>query len=147
MTRLCASVLAMSLICAPASAATGLSSADEAAVFKAAGFTRTNGQWTRCEDDVTESKTPGSIALEDLNGDGSPEAWVSESSTFCYGATEQAFVLLTKQEGAWTVLLDEVGAPMSSDTRHHGWPDIEVGGPGFGPFPVFQFNGTKYLRR
>ena len=33
------------------------------------------------------------------------------------------------------------------DMRHAGWHDIEVGGPGLGPFPVFQFNGTTYVAR
>lgn len=147
MVRLCVGVLAITLICGPAVAASGLTPADEAAAFKAAGFKHVNGQWTRCEDDTADSKMAGYIELEDLNGDGAKEAWVRESSTYCYGATAEAFVLLTRKGAAWTVILDEVGMAAPLDTRHAGWRDIEVGGPGFGPIPVFQFNGTKYVSR
>jgi hypothetical protein len=147
MARLCAGVFAISLVCGPAFAASGLTPADEASAFKAAGFKHVNGQWTRCEDDTAESKTPGFIELEDLNGDGAKEAWVRESSTYCYGDTAEAFVLLTRKAGGWTVILDEVGIATALDTRHGGWRDIEVGGPGFGPMPVFQFNRTKYVSR
>jgi hypothetical protein len=87
----------------------------------------------------------GSIELEDLNADGAAEAWVKESSTFCYGNTAEAFVLLTKDaKGTWRIILDQVGIPVTQTTKHKGWPDIEVGGPGMGPFPVFRWDGTKY---
>lgn len=79
---------------------------------------------------------PGRIELEDLNGDGRPEAWVKECSLFCYGNTAEAFVLLTRDDVGWRVLLDEVGIPAVGKTKHNGWPDIEVGGPGFGRFPI-----------
>ena len=147
MVRLCVGVLAITLICGPAAAGSGLTPADEAAAFKAAGFKHVNGQWTRCEDDTADSKMAGFIELEDLNGDGAKEAWVRESSTYCYGATAEAFVLLTRKGGAWTVILDEVGMAAPLDTRHGGWRDVEVGGPGFGPIPAFKFNGTKYVPR
>ena len=148
MVRVCVGALAIALLSGSAVAATtALSPADEAAVFKAAGFKQAHGQWIRCEDDVTDSKMTGFIELEDLNGDGAPEAWVRESSTFCYGDTAEAFVLLTRKAGVWTVLLDEVGMAAPLDTRHGGWKDVEVGGPGFGPMPVYRFNGTKYVSR
>ena len=52
------------------------------------------------------------ITVADLNGDNANEAFVRESSSFCYGATAEAFVLLAKNaKGEWTVLLDEVGSP------------------------------------
>lgn len=70
-----------------------------------------------------------------------------ESSTYCYGNTAEAFVLVGKDaEHDWAVLLDEVGVPIERETRQHGWPDIEVGGPGAGPFPVYRFDGTRYVR-
>jgi len=123
------------------------SAAEQAAIFKAAGFKAKGGKYMRCEDDVTMSYTPGSIEMEDLNGDGADEAWVKEGSVYCYGNTAEAFVLLTKAGGKWTVLLDEVGVPMAQKTKHNGWPDIEVGGPGFGKFPIYRFNGKKYVKK
>ena len=118
--------------------------ADKAAIFKAAGFKAKGGKYVRCEDD-SPSAQAGSIELQDLNGDHAAEAWVRESSTNCYGMTAEAFVLLSKDsKGTWTKLLDEVGMADVKRSKHGSWPDIEVGGPGMGPFPVFRWNGKKY---
>ena len=123
-----------------------LAAEDRAAVFAAAGFTQRGDQYVRCDDTVTASATPGWIEVADLNQDGRPEAWVRESSLFCYGNTAEAFVLLARNgDGAWIILLDEVGVAMPLETQHNGWSDIEVGGPGSGPFPVYRFDGTGYV--
>ena len=129
-----------------ASAATPvLSAADKTAAFRAAGFKPSGREWVRCEDEAASAQT-GFIEAADLNGDGAPEAWVRESSTFCYGNTAEAFVLVTKRPAGWSVLLDEVGMALERPTKRQGWPDIEVGGPGGGPFPVFRYDGAKYVR-
>lgn len=122
-------------------------SAEQAAVFKAAGFKQAaEGRYIRCEEDPpTLSYSPGRIEMEDLNGDGQPEAWVKEGSTFCYGNTGEAFVLLGKGAAGWRVLLEAVGIPMPQQTKRSGWPDIEVGGPGFGKFPVYRWDGKAYV--
>jgi len=132
-------------IAAPPSA-DSLSAADRAAIFKAAGFKQKGDQWIRCEEDPpTASYQAGRIELEDVNGDGKAEAWVKESSTFCYGNTAEFFVLLAKgDDGGWRKLLEEVGVPTVLETKRQGWPDIEVGGPGFGKFPVRHWNGKTY---
>ncbi|MBI1210449.1 MAG: hypothetical protein GC190_03220 [Alphaproteobacteria bacterium] len=141
------SVAAVALAALPAVAADAPSAAEKAAIFKAAGFKAKGDTYTRCADDVSASHEPGSIELQDLNGDGTAEAWVREGSVYCYGNTGQAFVLLGKgSDGKWSVLLDEVGIAVAKDTKHKGWPDIEVGGPGMGPFPVFRYNGKKYVK-
>jgi hypothetical protein len=147
MTRLGPASIALLLLasCAVNAAAASLSPADTAAAFKAAGFARKGAAWTRCDD-----ASPGyasNIEAADLNRDGAPEAWVRESSTMCYGATGEAFVLLTKRGPVWTPLLDETGIAVPHAAKHLGWPDIEIGGPGMGPFPVYRFNGTKYVSR
>lgn len=121
---------------------------ESAAIFKAAGFKKVGDKYVRCEDDTTASAMPGFIELDDLNGDGKDEAFVRESSLFCYGHTAEAFVLVGQgDDGKWTILLDEVGMALTKDTKHKGWKDIEVGGPGAGPFPIFQFNGKVYKRK
>ena len=124
-----------------------LSTTERAAAFQAAGFRHWPEGWTRCREDPSTSHMYGTLEVADLNGDGAPEAWIVESSSFCYGATGQATVLLTRKPTGWTVLLDEVGVALEHKTKSNGWPDIEVGGPGFGPFPIFRFNGTKYVAR
>jgi hypothetical protein len=136
-------LLAAAALAAPA-AAQELSAADRAA----AGFKKVGDAYMRCDDIATESGTWAFLELADLNGDGSPEAWGRESSTFCYGNTAEAFVLLTRDEsGAWITLLDEIGIGVPLETRHNGWRDIEIGSPGVGPFPVYSFDGTRYVRR
>lgn len=123
-----------------------LNTSDREAVFKAAGFILKGDKYVRCDDTVTGSSQSGSIEIADLNNDGAPEAWVKESSLFCYGNTAEAFVLVTKNnKGEWIKLLDEVGVPSAMPEFHNGWPNIMVGGPGQGPFPVYYYVGSKYL--
>lgn len=122
-----------------------LSEADRKAVFKAAGFVPKGIKYVRCDDTVTDSFQAGSIEAADLNSDGKPEAWVTESSLFCYGNTAEAFVLVGRNsKGEWIKLLDEVGVPTALTTFRNGWPDIKVGGPGPDPFPVYYYDGRKY---
>jgi hypothetical protein len=126
-----------------------MSAADQAAIFKAAGFKAQGDKWVRCDDTTTASAQTGFIEVEDLNGDGANEAWVRESSTFCYGNTAEAFVLLAKDaKGSWSILLDKVGMALPLDTKSKsGWKDIEVGGPGMGPFPKYRYDGKKYVTK
>lgn len=120
----------------------------KAAVFKAAGFKAKAGKFVRCEDDVTASYMPGFIEWQDLNGDGTDEAFVRESSTFCYGNTAEAVVIVAKDaKGAWGVVLDEVGVALPLKTKTKGWLDIEVGGPGMGPFPRYRYDGKTYVAK
>ena len=146
--RLAVRVAALTLfVTSTAHAATpALTPADQTAAFKAAGFKLKGREWVRCDDTETASHQDGSIEVADLNGDGAPEAWVRESSLFCYGNTGEAFVLLTRKAGGWTVLLDTPGVAMPRKAKTMGWPDIEVGGPGLGPMPVYRFDGTRYVR-
>lgn len=123
------------------------SAAEQAAIFKAAGFARTGGRWeSGCGDPGTASYTPGSIEMKgDLNGDGRPEAIVTEGGSYCYGNTGTAFWLVSKQaSGAWKLIYSETGIAEFLKTKGTGgWPDISVGGPGF-CFPVMRWNGMRY---
>jgi len=122
------------------------SAPERAAIFKAAGFKAKGDKFVRCEDDVTLSYSPGRTEMEDLNADGSAEAWVKEGSLVCYGNTAEFFVLLTKDaNGAWINILENVGVPMTLETKNKGWPDIEAGGPGFDKSPVYRYDGKSYV--
>ena len=133
---------------APALVTADRAADEQAAIFKAAGFSKSGDRYIRCEEEVpTVSYSPGQIELTDLNGDGQSEAWVREGSVFCYGNTGTAFVLLGKANGRWRVLLDAVGIAVVLPAKNAGWPDIEVGGPGFGKFPVYRWNGKAYALR
>jgi hypothetical protein len=127
-------------------ATTTLQPAEEAAVFKAAGFTRRGNAWRSGCDDPTPGYSPGKIEqVADLNGDGLPEAVLSEGGTFCYGHTGQKFWVVSKlANGGWKVMTSSTGIPEFLGTKGaDGWPDISVGGPGF-CFPVERWNGKAY---
>src|SRR4030095_15498920 len=84
----CASVLG---------ASSKLSPADETAAFKAAGYTLKGKQWRACND-PTPSYTPGAVQeVRDVNGDGRPEAVITEGSAFCHGNTGVGYSLVSKQ--------------------------------------------------
>lgn len=124
-----------------------LSSADTTAAFRAAGYTRANQQWRKCDDPGTLGYTPGAIELvRDINGDGRPEAVITEGSTFCHGMTGSGFDLVSKQaNGTWKLMASRTGIATFLPTKGAGgWPDIEIGGPGF-CFPVERWNGKEYL--
>lgn len=130
----------------------GLSRADEAAAFRAAGFTRTAGQWQACGDPGTASYTPGSIeTVRDINGDARPDAVITESSVFCFGRAETGYSVVSKQaNGSWRRITGGSGIakflPKTSKSRSTGgWPDLEIGGPGF-CFPVARWNGREYVQ-
>src|SRR4051812_10268839 len=102
-------------------AAVAVPSTQQAALFKAAGFTRHAAVWKsgNCEGSESDSYSPGSIDdYRDLNGDGRPEAVVSEGGAVCYGMTGTHFWLLSKQaNGGWKLMADETAMPEFLKTK------------------------------
>jgi len=91
--------------------------------------------------------TPGIIEkVSDLNGDGRPKAVVTEGGTYCYDNTGAGYSLVSKQaNGKWKLIRSGTGIPNFLTTKGvGGWPDIEIGGPGF-CFPVERWNGHEYI--
>lgn len=146
MTRFVTIGIVLAAIGGPAVAQATLSAGDRAQAFKAAGFTQRAGQWRACDDPGTASYQPGSIeTVRDLNGDGRPEAVIVEGSTFCFGNTGVGYALVSKQaNGAWRLIASGPGMvrPLSTEGVG-GWPDLEIGGPGF-CHPVERWNGRAY---
>ncbi len=138
----------LSAVAAPLLAATpALSPAERTALFRASGFTQINGKWHGCDDPGTASYTPGEIeSVADLNGDGLPEAILIEGSSYCYGDAGTGYFILSKQPGgAWKRITDGSGVVTPLKTKGvGGWPDLEIGGPGF-CFPVERWNGREYV--
>ena len=130
-------------------AAVSVPVAEQAAVFKAAGFARRGAQWRGdCDDPGNPSYEPAKIAeFRDLNGDGRPEALITEGGTFCYGDTGTGFWLVSKvPSGQWKLLCRSTGMAEFLPTRGaNKMPDLSVGGPGF-CFPVLRWNGKAYVQ-
>ena len=127
-------------------AGAALSPEDQTAAYSAAGFELQDGQWRACDDPGTASYTPGAIEVtDDINGDGAPDALITEGGSFCFGNTGQGFSLVSKQaDGGWKMMASGTGIVRFLTTKGQGgWPDIEIGGTGF-CFPVLRWNGTEY---
>jgi hypothetical protein len=130
--------------------ATSAPPAEQAAIFKAAGFTRQGTTWKsgNCDGAESASYSPGAVeTFRDLNGDGRPDAIVVEGGAVCYGMTGMHFWLLSKQaNGSWKRIYDETAMPEFLKTKGvDGWPDIQMGGPGF-CFLIVRWNGKAYVK-
>lgn len=141
-------LLIAALLSPIAAQAATLPDADLAAAMRAAGMMQANGRWgtTDCRAMESASYAPAEVQdARDLNGDGRPEALIVEGSAICYGMAGQAFWLMTKgADGRWTQVTQGIGVPSFLATKGTGgWPDIEIGGPGF-CFPVVRWNGRAY---
>jgi len=79
----------------------------------------------------------------DLNGDGQPEVFTQLQSG-CYGmAGVQLDLLIKGKDGKWKSQFGFPGMYTVLETRHLGWPDIEIGGPG-DCFPIWRWSGAQY---
>lgn len=121
--------------------------AEQLAIFKAAGATRRGAKRLLC----AEQPDPEGLRVDlyrDLNGDGRPEAIISEGGSFCYGAQEAGYALLSKQaDGNWRKLTAGAGVAEPLATKGvGGYPDLSIGGPGF-CFPVLRWNGRDYVNQ
>lgn len=129
-------------------AAQELSAADQEAVFVAAGFALQGNEWRSVcgRDDPSASYGRGTIeTVGDFNGDGRLDAVITEGGTYCYGMTGMGFSIVSQQsDGTWALMATDVGMPrLLETTGSDGWPDIEIGGPGF-CFPIVRWNGQAY---
>ena len=119
--------------------------AEQIKAFAAAGF---DDEPTDCqlEAESYESYEPVSMeVVKDLNGDGRPDAIITEGSTLCYGFTGQGFFIVTRHpDGAWRQVASGEGTPQFLPHRGvDGWPDIEIAGPGT-RMPVLRYDGKTY---
>jgi hypothetical protein len=140
-------LLPLILVATPASAQVKLSPADQTAAFKAAGFQLKGRQWRACDDPGSAGYSPGTIeTVQDLNGDGRPEAVITEGSIACYGGDGMGYTIVGKQaDGSWKPITEGAGIVTILDTKGvDGWRDIEIGGQGF-CFPVERWNGRAYV--
>ena len=139
-------VATLAVVASPVGAQSILSGSDNAAAFRAAGFKKVGSQWRACDAPQGSVYEPGHISeVRDLNGDGRPEAIITEGSSFCYGGDEVGFVIVSKQkDSTWKRVVGSEGIANVLRTKgRDGWPDIEIAGQGF-CFPVQRWNGSEY---
>jgi hypothetical protein len=127
---------------ARAAAPPDLTLVDRPAAFRAAGFTQKGKQWIGCDGQSTAT-----IETRDINGDGRVDAIITDEGTACYGNTGQGFHLLTRApDGSWRTVFRSPGILQFLKRKTAGWPDIEIGGPGF-CFPIMRWDGKTYVFR
>jgi hypothetical protein len=79
----------------------------------------------------------------DLNGDGQLEVMTVMFGS-CWGRAGSQMNLYIKDKGGkWQPQFDFPGSPKILTAKNHGFPDIEVVGPGT-CFPVWRYNGKQY---
>jgi hypothetical protein len=79
----------------------------------------------------------------DLNGDGQLEVMTQEFGS-CFGRAGSQMNLYIKDKGGkWQPQFGFPGSPKILEAKSHGFPDIEVLGPGT-CFPVWRYNGKQY---
>ncbi len=92
-----------------------------------------------CGEDVSPN-----IEVVDLNGDGVEEIFVNWGNTCTSGMAGQSTTLFIKDRtGHFVENLGFPGMYKKLATKNKGFPDIEIGGPGF-CFALWQWNGIKY---
>ncbi len=85
------------------------------------------------------------VTTEDLNGDQRPEVFVSLGSSCMFGGAETGVSLFIK-DGAGHWESHNIGAGIYSveKTRHQGYADVMIGGPGF-CHPLMRWDGSTYV--
>jgi hypothetical protein len=85
------------------------------------------------------------VATEELNGDQQPEIFVSLGSSCMFGSAGSGVSLFIK-DGAGRWQSHNIGAGMYTveKTKHQGYADVMIGGPGF-CHPVLRWDGNTYV--
>ena len=121
-----------------------LTKAEKQQIFKVLGFRLSKDKKfitdETCGDDVHPN-----VKIDDLNGDGIEEVFVTWGNTCTSGMAGQTISLLIK--GASGRYIDNLGFTANEyeklSTRNKGFPDLKLLGPGF-CHQVWRWNGKKY---
>jgi hypothetical protein len=143
--RTIAGLLALRLLFAAASEVTppAQAAADANVIAEATGgkFKATKGTYF---EEACNASLDYEAEVVDLNGDGQPEVFTSVQGTCLGGMAGVHMNLFIKDgKGRWQPQFGFPGIYTMLKTKHKGYPDIEIGGPG-NCFPVWRWNGQQY---
>ena len=118
-----------------------VSPADTRRIYKSVGLTERAGKLFNACGEIVQPE----LEAVDLNSDGQPEVFITVPGSCQGGAAGAELSLLIKSsKGHWKVNLGfPAGGYKLLTTKNMGFPDIEIGGPGF-CFPVWRWNGSQY---
>lgn len=121
-----------------------ISQSEMATIYQLVGLEKRDDGYITME--CENEKVDPIVEIIDLNRDGVNEIFVLvNSNTGCYGFAGGNLVLLVKdKKGQYNKNFNfSAGGYKILKTINKGFPDIEIGGPGF-CFPVWRWNGDKY---
>ena len=118
----------VALAAAPRPPAAGFSTAERTEILKAAGAVRRGAAWVLCADDP--GPVSATLRAVDLNGDGRPEAIVTERTRFCAPRTGWLHAVLARAHGGgWQLLARGEGQLRVIGRAVPGqWRDLRVTG-------------------
>jgi len=141
--RLCAYLLAVSIVsfaCVDTALAADQAALD--AIQAATGGKMKAAKGKAMDVDCGEEVEYEAEAI-DLNGDGQLEVMTQEFGS-CFGRAGSQMNLYIKDKGGkWQPQFGFPGSPKILEAKNHGFPDIEVLGPGT-CFPVWRYDGKQY---
>ncbi|MBM7060516.1 hypothetical protein JQX08_07330 [Pseudomonas sp. UL073] len=136
-------LLAGSLLAASSTLAGAAAASDAQLVSEATGgrLTALKGQYY---EESCSAAQDYDAEVVDLNQDGQPEVFTQIHGICLGGGAGVLLELYIKgRDGQWHGQFGFPGMYNVLTTKHQGYPDIEIGGPGT-CFPVWRWNGQSY---
>jgi hypothetical protein len=119
-------------------AQSGMSRAEAAQLYTAAGFVIANG---RPVDRCGQPAKPR-VTFVDVNADKRPEALFVDAEVRCYAPSGRYFAVLVKEGARWRAVVSGNGSIQALPTRTAGWLDMRVSDAGC--TRNFSFAGRAY---
>ena len=120
--RITSTCCCLALMPASAGAQSGMSRAEAAQLYAAAGFSILQNQpVNRCGKPAKPR-----VTFVDINGDKQPEALFVDENVDCYAPSGRYFAVLTKEGTSWRSVISGTGSIQAMSNRTAGWLDMRV---------------------
>jgi len=121
----------------------GLSEVEQVKIFDAADL-KLSDDGKSFVDGSCGQPAEAAVTFLDLNGDGVEEVLVQAGNSCTSGMTGTSATLFIKIDGRYQTQLGFPGIVEPLKTKHKGYADLQIGGPGF-CFPVWVWDGKAYV--